>query len=199
MEIIGFYKNLMGSATDELTMVNKMVVANGPSLNIAQQRMLNADCSAMEVKEALFGMDSNRAPGIDGYNAYFFKKCWHIIGEEVTTAIQLFFQTRVLPPEVNVTLLTLIPKCDNACAVRDFRPIACCPVLYKIISKILASRMRLVLDSIISQNQSALVQGKQIFDNILLSHELVKGYSRKHLSPRCMVKVDIQKAYDSVE
>lgn len=150
------------------------------TLNITQQMMLNADCSDQEVKSTLFGMDSNKAPGIDGYNAYFFKKCWHIIGVEVTQEIQQFFQTRKLPPEVNVTLLTLIPKYDNACAVKDFCPIACFTVLYKIISKILANRMKMVLGTLISDNQAAFVQGRLIFDNIILSHELVKGYNRKH-------------------
>lgn len=43
------------------------------------------------------------------------------------------------------------------------------------------------------------MKGRVIFDNILLSHELVKGYDRKNLSPRCMIKIDLQKAYDSVE
>lgn len=88
---------------------------------------------------------------------------------------------------------------SNACAVKDFRPIACCSVLYKIISKVLANRMKRVLNTIISEHQSAFVPGRLIFDNILLSQELVRGYSRKHISPRYMVKVDIQKAYDSVE
>lgn len=98
-----------------------------------------------------------------------------------------------------MALLTLIPKCENASSVKKFRPIACCTVLYKIISKILANMLRSVLSTVISGCQSAFVQGRLIFDNIILSHELVKGYGRKHISPRCMVKVDIQKAYDSVE
>lgn len=59
--------------------------------------------------------------------------------------------------------------------------------------------MKLVLDTIISESQPAFVLGRLIFDNIILSHDLIKGYNRKHISPRCMVKVDIQKAYDSVE
>lgn len=111
----------------------------------------------MEVKLALFGMDSNKAHGVDGYNAYFFKKSWHIIGEEVVQAMQQFFQTGKLPREVNVALLTLLPKCDNASSVKEFRPIACYTVLYKIISKVLANRMRQVLDTIISDTQAAFV------------------------------------------
>lgn len=98
-----------------------------------------------------------------------------------------------------MALITLLPKCANASSVKEFRPIAYCTVLYKIISKMLANRMKVVLDSIISDSQSTFVQGRLIFDNVVLSHELVRGYNRKQISPRCMVKVDIQKAYDSVE
>lgn len=59
--------------------------------------------------------------------------------------------------------------------------------------------MKVVLDSVVNESQSTFVKWRQIFDNIILSHELVRGYQRKNISPRCMVKVDIQKAYDSME
>lgn len=107
--------------------------------------------------------------------------------------------TILLPREVNIALLTLIPKCENAAVAKDFRPISCCTILYKIISKILANRLVEVLDSVINQSQSAFVRGRLIFDNIMLSHELIKGYQRKQISPRCMIKIDLQKAYDSIE
>lgn len=95
--------------------------------------------------------------------------------------------------------LIVIPKSENASTVKEFRPIACCTVIYKIISKVLANRIQGVLDTVICESQSAFIRGRMIFDNIIISHELVKGYNRKHISPRCMVKVDLQKAYDSVE
>lgn len=75
--------------------------------------------------------------------------------------------------------------------MKEFRPIACCTVLHKIISKVLANRMKRVLDTIISESQFAFVQGRLIFDNIILGHKLIKGYKRKQISPTCMVKVDI--------
>lgn len=198
-EVRGFYKRLMGTAAEVLPMVDRDVINRGPRLAAQQIKKLAADCSEEEIKEALFSMNSHKAPGIDGFNVFFFKRCWHIIGKEVVEAIQHFFLTGVMPPEVNIALLTLLPKCENADKVRDFRPIACCSVLYKIISKVLANRLKGVLESIIGSHQSAFVPGRIIFDNILLSHELVKGYQRKNISPRCMIKVDIQKAYDSVE
>lgn len=87
LEILDFYKELMGSATDELITVDKRVVAKGPTLNMGQQRMLCADCTEHEVKTALLSMDSNKAPRWDGFNVYFFKKSWHIIGKDVVQAI----------------------------------------------------------------------------------------------------------------
>ena len=55
------------------------------------------------------------------------------------------------------------------------------------------------MSSIINDTESAFVKGRVIFDNMILSHELIKGYGRKNVSPRCMLKIDLQKAYDSVE
>lgn len=57
----------MGTATDKLTMVDKLIVDRGPKLNRHQQLFLSAGCTEQEVKEALFSMDSNKAPGIDGF------------------------------------------------------------------------------------------------------------------------------------
>lgn len=198
-EIRNFYIQLMGQAAERLEMVDKWVIRRGSKISRQQQLVLIKACFTEEVKVALFSMDSHKAPGVDGFNVFFYKESWHIIGEEVTKAVQQFFETGWLPDQLNVALISLIPKCENACSVKDFRPIACCTVLYKIIAKVLANRLQCVLDTVISSSQSVFVKGMGIFDNIILSNELVKGYKRRQVSPRCMVKVDIKKAYDSVE
>lgn len=87
-EVRSFYSRLMGTTADELQMVDKLVVERGPILNRQQQILLSAACSEQEVKEALFSMDSNKAPSIDGFNVYFFKKSWPVIGGEIIRAIQ---------------------------------------------------------------------------------------------------------------
>lgn len=80
-----------------------------------------------------------------------------------------------------------------------YRPIACCSILYKIISKILANRLSKVLGSIVGANQAAFVKSHNIHNHILLSYELIKGYERKQISPRCLMQMDIQKAYNTVD
>ncbi|XP_070031346.1 uncharacterized protein [Nicotiana tomentosiformis] len=59
--------------------------------------------------------------------------------------------------------------------------------------------MQKVMNHIISDSQAGFIPGRRIADNIILAHELDKSYNMKHISPRCMIKVDLQKAYDSVE
>ncbi|XP_075087762.1 secreted RxLR effector protein 78-like [Nicotiana tabacum] len=72
-------------------------------------------------------------------------------------------------------------------------------MLYKLIAKVLDGRLQKVMSYIILEAQSGFIPGRRIDDNIILAHELVKSYMRKYISPGCMIKVDLQKAYDSVE
>lgn len=76
-----------------------------------------------------------KAPGCDGMNAYFFKKTWPVEGKEINAAIVDFFSTGKMYQPLNCTNITLIPKTTNPSRVSDYRPIACCTILYKIISK----------------------------------------------------------------
>ncbi|XP_071716678.1 uncharacterized protein [Rutidosis leptorrhynchoides] len=103
------------------------------------------------------------------------------------------------PDEVNATCIALVPKSDCPRAVSDLRPISCCNVLYKLISKILANRIKSSLDSIVDMNQSAFIPNRQISDNVLLAQELMKGYNWQRGRNRCSFKIDIQKAYDTVD
>ncbi|XP_074289299.1 uncharacterized protein LOC141614454 [Silene latifolia] len=96
-------------------------------------------------------------------------------------------------------MITLIPKTDRPTSVKHFRPIACCNVIYKTISKIMCARLAVVLPDIISRNQGAFIQGRSILENILICQDLVRMYNRGNASPRCMFKLDLQKAYDSIE
>ncbi|GJR75173.1 hypothetical protein Tco_0087538 [Tanacetum coccineum] len=80
-----------------------------------------------------------------------------------------------------------------------YRPISCCNVLFKCISKIIANRLKDSLKRLISPNQSAFVPGRSISDNILLTQEIMHNYHLDRGVPRCAFKVDIQKAYDTVD
>lgn len=71
--------------------------------------------------------------------------------------------------------------------------------MYKIISKVLTSWLQKVVAEVVSEYQARFVPGRSISDNVIVATELVKGCSRAHMSSRCMAKVDLRMAYDSIE
>lgn len=147
----------------------------------------------------LFAMPNNKSPGPDGYPAEFFKTTWPVLEKDFTVAVQSVFRFGFLPKGINSTILALIPKKQDSMEMKDYRPIACCNVLYKVVSKILANRLKKLLPRIILENQSAFVQGRLLMENVLLASELVKDYHKEIVSPRCVMKIDISKAFDSVQ
>jgi len=121
-------------------------------------------------------MGDDKAPGPDGFTAKFFKKSWEIVGADVVKAVQSFFSSGRLLGQVNATIISLIPKVPHPETPSQFRPISCCNVLYKVITKILANRIKPILSGLVEVSQAAFVPGRSIGDNVLLAQELVFQY-----------------------
>lgn len=94
-------------------------------------------------------------------------------------------------------MISLIPKIEVPMEAGHFRPISCCNVLYKIISKMICVRLREAMGSIVAGNQAVFVKGRSLVHNMLVCHDILRHYSRK-TTPRCMLKIDLKKAYDMV-
>ncbi|KAL0302255.1 UNVERIFIED_CONTAM: hypothetical protein Sangu_3110900 [Sesamum angustifolium] len=151
-----------------------------------------------EVKTAVFQISDNKAPGPDGYTSCFFKKAWNIVGDLVCRAVMDFFRSGRMLRQLNHTIIALVPKSEHSPSVADYRPISCCNVIYKVITKIIADRLSPALMQLVDSSQAAFVGGRNITDNIFLAQEMVRQYSRKRISPRCTINVDLRKAFDSV-
>ncbi|XP_062075211.1 uncharacterized protein LOC133779240 [Humulus lupulus] len=118
---------------------------------------------------------------------------------EIAGAILDFFESDIIPHSLNNTLLSLILKVEQPVNASEFRPIACCNTLYKCISKMLCNRLNNVLPALINQNQGAFIKNRLLAHNVLILQDLLKGYNRRNISPRCLMKIDISKAYDSID
>ena len=98
---------------------------------------------------------------------------------------------------LNVSFLVLISKKQTVEDFKDLRPISLVGGLYKIMSKVLANRIKRVLDKVISKSQNAFVKGRQILDVVLIANELVNSTMRRK-EQGLVCKIDIEKAYDSI-
>jgi hypothetical protein len=151
-----------------------------------------------EVGVALKQMGPLKTPGPDGLPAGFFQNHWVHLGDEVSQAIVDTLNLGVMPPAWNMTNIALIPKVKNPSMVTEFRPISLCNVLYKLISKVLANRLKKILPAIISHTQSAFIPGRLITDNVLAVYETLHSMNTRLTGKKgfMAVKLDMSKAYD---
>ncbi|GJW40184.1 hypothetical protein Tco_0066029 [Tanacetum coccineum] len=194
---IAHYESFLGLAGE--TYGFNVINLFNSCLNEQEANDMVRNVTAQEVKEAFFSIGDDKSPGPDGYTAAFFKEAWNVVANDVTNVICEFFRNGTLLKELNHTIIALIPKVKNPTRVVDYRPISCCNVLFKCISKIIANRIKHSLMTLVSPNQSAFIPGRSITDNILLTQELMHNYHLDQGTPRCAFKVDIQKAYDTVD
>lgn len=141
-----------------------------PKVSQAMNEGLLQPFLSEEIEKAVFKMQPLKAPGPDGFGVCFFQHHWNTVEGEVTSTVLSFFNSGMLDPSINTTLVAFIPKVATAESVNDYRPISLCNVLYKIITKVLANRFKVVLPQIISPQQSAFVPGRLISDNILAAY-----------------------------
>ncbi|XP_028554324.1 uncharacterized protein LOC114580555 [Dendrobium catenatum] len=141
---------------------------------------------------------SNSSPGPDGFNFHFYKTGWHIIGPHLCRAIQSFSLKGYITRSVKNTAIALIPKSNHAESILDFRPISLCNTLYKIITKILAARLKHIMPQIINTSQAGFINKRISTDNVILGSEILGFFKRCGRSNYMCAKLDIKKAFDSV-
>ncbi|XP_074305588.1 uncharacterized protein LOC141640806 [Silene latifolia] len=163
---LNFYQKLLGRTVD-VRPINFQVVQRGRVCSLDQWTLLLSPITSQEIKEAVFSIPSHKAPDPDGYFSAFFKDAWSIVGPDLCSAVHDFFRTGKLLKQVNHTMVTLIPKVAILGNVTQFRPISCCNVVYKVISKLLCTRLAMILPTIISPNQGGFIKGRNIVENIL--------------------------------
>ncbi|XP_062075434.1 uncharacterized protein LOC133779496 [Humulus lupulus] len=196
---INHFKSVLGCSNKASGKVDYVITDLGPVLSVEDQLALIKPFSNKEVKTTLFCISSIKRPGPDSFGAGFFKSLWKDMGKEISKAVLEFFDSGIIPKAMNSTILTLIPKMDHPKTAADFRPITCCTTLYKCISKMLCYRVSGILPKLVNQNQGAFIKDRSLAHNVLILQDLLKGYKRKYSSPRCLMKIDLSKAYDSID
>lgn len=161
-----------------------------------QNNILCAPFALEEIISAVWSCEDNKSPGPDGFNFKFIKSFWALLRSEVCGMISEFSSHAKLPAGLLVCFISLIPKRDSPQAISDYCPITLIGCLYKIISKLLARRLKEVLSSIVSPNQTAFLPKRHILDGVVVVNEIV-DFAKK--TKECLIlKIDFEKAYNSV-
>lgn len=150
-----------------------------------------------EIIKTIWSMDSDKAPGPDGFSIHFYKVCWDIIKYDLQRMVRGFMSKAKVGGSTNSTYLALIPKESNPESFARFRPISLCNASYKILAKLMANRMKPLLPRIISTAQGGFVKGRHILDNVIQVQETIHT-SQQRKEKGMLIKLDMANAFDRV-
>ena len=171
-----------------------------PQIFETEAQVLNLPVHINEIKHALWSLKASKALGSNGLHASFYQRFWLIVGQLVIKEIKKIFQEKRIPPILNQTLISLIPKIPRLETIGNFRPISFCNTMYKVITKILMARIKPCFDKLVSPFQTAFVIGRKGVDNAIITQELIHTIGRKKGRMGYMViKIDLEKAYDRLK
>ena len=174
------------------------MVADITQVSELENALLTAQFTEKEIKDALFQMEHNKAPGPDGFPAEFYQKFWEVIKGDLFLMFQELHSGDLPLFSLNFGVITLIPKVQEANVIQKYRPICLLNVSFKIFTKVATNRLSLVADKVVSPTQTAFLRGRNILEGVVILHETIHELHRKKMSG-VVFKIDFEKAYDKVK
>ena len=138
----------------------------------ADNEMLMIEVDSCEIENVLKSVEANKSPGIDGLPYEFYQTFWDLIKGELIRVLAIMKNELILSESQNLAVITLQPKEGDTQKLSNWRPISlmCCD--YKILSKIIANRLKLIIPDVISKEQFC-CPGKTIVDNNILIRDVI--------------------------
>jgi len=196
--LMEYHKGILtGPHMDRSEAIKEVCTAIPRIVTEDQNRALMRVASLGEVEEVVMSMKKGTAPGPDGFTVDFYQVGWHFMGKEILELIEESRINQKVWPALNSTFFTLIPKNDKSEDAKGFRPIALCNVIYKIISSLMEKRLKPLLESLMSPEQTGFVEGRQILDGLVVTQEVIHSMKAKK-QKGMMIKLDLSKAYDRI-
>jgi hypothetical protein len=190
-----FFKNHFDSVSWARPMLEDLVF---PSLSVDNNLLLEANFSLEEIEVVVKASDGTKCPGPDGFNFAFIKEFWGLLKFDFRIFFDQFHANESIPLCLMSYFLTLVPKVNSPQCLGDFRPISLLGCVYKLLAKVLASRLAKVIGNLIANTQTAFLKGRQLVEGVVVVNEVID--MAKKMGKECLIlKVDFEKAYDLVD
>lgn len=200
IEVTGFShfkKHLEDPSTSNIADQLK-VLRNYPSLFSKDDgEKIGCPATLEEIRDILFAFKKDKAPGPDGWFVEIFTTFWDIMGLDILEMVNFTRTEGWIAGGINLTFITLIPKCNKPATFDDSRPIALCNLVYKVISKLIANMIKPFLSHWMSTEQFAFLDDRQVLDVVGITQEVLHTVKPKKLNS-LILKIDLVKTYDLV-
>ncbi|CAI6012695.1 unnamed protein product [Closterium sp. NIES-65] len=190
-----YYSGLFGE--DKRTALSNWVPAAGKRLWFSEAECLQEDWTEAEVKRALKEMADNKSPGKDGLPKELFEQHWDVLGKHLKELVQSFTSSSSLPTSVKDAVTILLHKKGAKEQLENYRPITLLNFSYKVLARVLASRIKKVLHKVISEEQFGFIPGRRVSDAVGLVADVIDA-AKNGMEDWYMLLVDFRKAFDSV-
>ena len=198
--LVTYYTHLFGTPNDDVVpfSVERIQSLHPFRCGHSLANQLTMIPSEEEITQVIFSMPKNKAPGPDGFPVEFYLENWSLVKDSTVAAIREFFLTGHLLKGFNATAICLIPKVVGADQLTQFRPVACCTTIYKVITRLISTRLKMFIGQAVQANQVGFIKGRLLCENVLLASELVDNFHVEGDTTRGCLQVDLTKAYDNV-
>jgi len=173
-------------------------ISDIPQVSQEENDVIVSEFTEAEVREAVFQMEHNKAPGPDGFPAEFYQVFWGLIKDDLMALFSDFFNEDLNLFSLNFGIITLIPKTQKATKIQQYRPICVLNVSFKIFTKVGTNRLNKVAQTVVSPTQTAFMPGKNIMEGVVILHETIHELHTKKRDG-VILKIDFEKAYDKVK
>ncbi|CAI5465116.1 unnamed protein product [Closterium sp. Yama58-4] len=172
-------------------------IEEGRTLQECDRLQLDGEWSEQEVKAALKGLPAGKAPGQDGLPKEFFERDWELLGPALMREVRTFESAGVLSESFTTAVTILLHKKGDRGDLGNYQPITLLSFFYKLLAKVLANRIKVVLPKVISGNQFGFLPGRSLADAVSLVADAIDAAEQED-EDWLLLLVDFQKAYDSV-
>ena len=203
-EQCNFYQKLYTSNVKEVYDGSEIEEFLGDALEVPKisdegREIWEGEITEGEICNAIKSAQSGKSPGLDGIPAEFYKVFWVDVKEYFMSAVKATYDTGSLSFSQRQGLINLIPKKDkNPLVLKNWRPISLLNADYKLIAKVIATRIKACLNDIIHRNQTGFLKDRFIGENIIKAISIIE-YAESEDIPALLMFVDYEKAFDTVE